>query len=395
VSKTLIAFIGVCLVGGAGADYVNQTFRAGLGLGALSPGAYFETVTGRINEFQAQRAADAARSAMLAVEPRSLLPAPPLGWERRDATKDDQFVLNQGSDDPVENLPPELQQDPTMLALIKAQAEEDARRDARQLWVYQRPGALISVRLITRNGQQDGGGFGMQATALKMVKANIDMMSNESGFGIIKGVPYFEMESFFTQTDSPIRVITARMGEEVSIAAKGMGSDEDFVALLSAIDYDQLNTMLAKPLANIGSGAKDIPLEEQKVLAERAAIANRASVYLEGAMAELSLRRAGLEITRGSAKMSELDHKMAEAKLDDSEKRIRARYDEMMLEANPPATAATTEAATADAVETAAGGIPTVADTADAEQKAAKPVVRKMGDGCQLRGAIKFCTLGD
>lgn len=381
---------------GAGADYANQTFRAGLRLGALSPGAYFETVTGRINEFQAERAAEAARSAMLAVEPRSLLPEPPVGWERRDATKDDQFVLNQGNDDPVDNLPPELQQDPTMLALIKAQAEEDARRDARQLWVYQRPGALISVRLITRNGQQDGGGFGMQAAALKMVKANIDMMSNENGFGIIKGVPYFEMESFLTQTDSPIRIITARMGEEVSIAAKGMGSDEDFVALLSAIDYDQLNTMLAKPLANIGSNAKDIPLEEQKVLAQRAAIANRASVYLEGAMAELSLQRAGLEITRGSAKMSEMDYKMAVIKLDDTEKQIRARYDEMMLEANPPAKAAEAATDVAPVPAQAAAAVPAnQAETADAEQKAAKPAVRKMGDGCQLRGAIKFCTLGD
>jgi hypothetical protein len=57
----LFAFVAVAGVAATAVDYVNQSRRAGLGLGQLSPGDYIATISGRHADTKAPAAADAQR----------------------------------------------------------------------------------------------------------------------------------------------------------------------------------------------------------------------------------------------------------------------------------------------------------------------------------------------
>lgn len=383
MTKTFFAFLVICLIAVAGVDYANQTRHAGQSLGQMSASAYLDTITGRIDEVRQARAAAAERASLLALDPRELLPEAPAGWIRRNLGDDDRKLLGQrDKEDPLGGMPADVRGDAnlmTMLALDPAAAE---RRDNRQVWVYEKPGALVSLRLATSDGSAPGG-FGIQRVAMKMISANISAMTEQSGFGLVKGIPFIEVGEFMgglgEENVAPVRLLTARMGKEVNISAEGIAADEDFVELLSSIDYDRLNGILAVPLANIGSAAKDLPIEEQQLLAKRAEIANRAALFRDGAMAELQLQRAGLEILLAGGKLPADEVKAKQAELDTREAEITQRYDQMMAEAEPPKPEPEEGQAEEDAV---------------APEKSDKPAIRNLGSGCQTKAGTKFCSTG-
>ncbi len=388
MTKLFFAFLVICLIAVAGVDYANQTRQAKLGLGEMSAGTYFSTITGRIDAVRQARAMAAERTALLEMAPRDLLPAPPAGWTRRDLTKEDRKLLGQRDrDDPLGGMPQDVRGDANMMTMLALDPAAMERRNNRQVWVYEKPGAMVLLRLATSNGAEPGG-FGIQAAAMKMVNANIGMMTEKSGFGLVKGIPYIEVGSFLggagEENVAPIRLLTARMGKEVNISAEGIATDEDFHELLLSIDYDRLNRILEAPLADIGSAAKDLPLEEQRVLAERAEISNRAALFREGAMAELQLQRAGLEILLAGGKVPAEEAKAKQAELDTREAEINKRYDAMMAKAEPPKPE--------PVKEEAAEVLPS--EDAAKPAKDNKPSIRDLGTGCQIKAGTKFCSSG-
>ncbi len=279
-----LTFVVLSASGVAFADYTNQTMRMGAKLGDIGPGEYFNTFTARYKGMQDGWQADALAADLRSKDPRELLPAGDDGWTMREWNEDDRARLFPSADAP--DMPPELQavlDENVLFSGLQAAGEREARiKEQAGTRFYQKGDSLIALQLDYQPPRGNDGG--VAGLGMNIIEGNMAAMSGNQGFAVIKGVTYGQSTGLFgvgAQGDGP-RIIKGRMGDEVRITVRARASDEEIYALLSSIDYDTLNTMMVRPLGNVGSAAADIPLDQQRAIAD-AAIADQTQELMDRA----------------------------------------------------------------------------------------------------------------
>lgn len=396
----LVAFTAVTAFAVAGVDYVNESHRAGLPVGRMGAGAYVATITGRVDAGKAAARAGAERAALLAQRTRDHLPAAPDGWVRRDWTEADHARLYQAPGAAPAALPGDI-----------AGLDPAGGVNAHEIWVYERDGALVAVRL-RRAVPQAGGALGFTQTAMTMVMANINAMSDRSGFAVVQGVPFLaDAGTFGDLADAPFRLLEARIGPEVTLSLRASGSDGEILEILNAIDFDLLNRLNETPARGIGSAAPRLTPEEQLAAGPAAGLAMIEREQIEGALAELRMQEAALDLRHRSNKMNGPDYDAAKAELEARRARLVAAAEEVARAATgapprPPADAGAGErdfAALAGHVlgllQQAAGG-GTAGAEAEAEAETAQAPAARAGHGisggnCTTDGGFKRCRAGE
>ncbi len=290
MSKAFLgAFVVIAAAAVAGVDYVNQSKLSGAAPGKFPVGDYVGTISGRFLSQQAELAAAKERSRLRAMAPRDLLPEAPEGWERRDWDAVVEARLDKRYDMQKDDfLPDELKNDPTLKALSGMDKAARARADAREVFVYAKGDELISLRLRRSNPGQMGGISGL---AMQVVHANLNAMSGADGYAMVGGVAFRESSGFMgaEREGKGVRVISGKIGEELTITVRADAGDEAIMALLGSIDYDQINAMLEVPAEGVGNDAPVLDPEASRAMAAAAVKAEDEALRAKGLEAEARL----------------------------------------------------------------------------------------------------------
>jgi hypothetical protein len=297
-----LTFVALSGAGLAFADYTNQSIKIGAKLGDLGVQEYIGTFsaryTGMVDGWEAEALAKDLRSKDM----REHLPASVDGWEMREWNEADRAALFPSTDAP--EVPPEFQavmDENPVLANLQAAGEREARSDEiAETRFYARGDSLVALRLSYRSPQREAGG--MQGLAINIIEGNMAAMSGSEGFAVIKGVAYGRETGLFGVDESAdgTRVFTGRMGAEVRISVRARASDEEIHALLSSIDYDTLNSMMVRPLGDVGTAAADIPLDAQRAVAEAALAEHRQDLMERARDSEAAIIALGEQIGAGA-----------------------------------------------------------------------------------------------
>mgnify|MGYP001344768822 CR=1 FL=1 len=318
------AFVAIAIAAVGAVDYVNQAKTAGSKPGQFGVGDYIATISGRFIEQRQAMADAAARRDLLAQDPRDLLPAAPEGWTRHDWDEASADVFGHRYDMREDDfVPEEMKQDKTMQALAALNKAAGDRKDAAEVYVYEKPGAIIALRLAL---SKDDGGGGIPGAAMKMVANNIEAMSGKDGFAVIRGVAFREELGLFGagSAEGDYRVFSGRIGQTVLISARAKAEDADVIALLDRIDYDRLNKTLKEPVAGIGSAASDLTPEAQRAEAKERIEAESRQQRIDTAEQQLRLQEAALEINHRNGVIDDQHYEEIKAKLARQRTRIEA-----------------------------------------------------------------------
>jgi len=318
------AFVAIAIAAVGAVDYVNQAKTAGSKPGQFGVGDYIATISGRFIEQRQAMADAAARRDLLAQDPRDLLPAAPEGWTRHDWDEASADVFGHRYDMREDDfVPEEMKQDKTMQALAALNKAAGDRKDAAEVYVYEKPGAIIALRLAL---SKDDGGGGIPGAAMKMVANNIEAMSGKDGFAVIRGVAFREELGLFGagSAERDYRVFSGRIGQTVLISARAKAEDADVIALLDRIDYDRLNKTLKEPVAGIGSAASDLTPEAQRAEAKERIEAESRQQRIDTAEQQLRLQEAALEINHRNGVIDDQHYEEIKAKLARQRTRIEA-----------------------------------------------------------------------
>ncbi len=301
-----LTFVALSAGGLAFADYTNQTVRVGATLGDLGFREYLGTFSARYSGMVDGWEAEALAQDMRAKDMREHLPGTLDGWDMREWNETDRAQLFPAVETP--EVPPELQatlDENPIFASLQAAGETDARsEEIAGTRFYQKGDSLIALQLSYRAPQRDAGG--MQGLALNIIEGNMAAMSGNEGFAVVKGVAYRRATGLFgvEETADATRVLTGRIGDEIKITVRAQASDEDIHALLSAIDYDQLNLMMVRPRGDIGSNAADVPLDQQRATADAALAAEQQNLMDRARDSEAAIIAMGDQIAADEAPAS-------------------------------------------------------------------------------------------
>ena len=309
------AFAAIAVVATGGVDYVNQARRAESTIGGFGASAYLASISGRFWDQQAALATEKERNRLRAMEPRDHLPPAPEGWTRAgwdDAAK--AFFGERFDQQKDASIPDAIKNDPTIKAFSAASKAVAEAKDEAEVFVYQKPGAVIAMRLEHLVGAPAG----IQGVAVKAVEHNIEAMSGKTPFAVVKGVFFREELGLFgmaAMEEREYRIITGRIGKRLRISVRAAAEDTDILTLLNLIDYDTLNAMLDAPLPGIGSDAPVIAMENQRAEAERRVADADLQDRIDAREAELETAAAALELTHGRGMVSDEDHALQAAEL--------------------------------------------------------------------------------
>jgi hypothetical protein len=318
------AFVAIAITAVGAVDYINQAKTAGSKPGQFGVGDYIGTISGRFIEQRQAMADAAARRDLLALDSRDFLPEAPEGWTRHDWDEASADVFGHRYDMREDGFVPEAaKQNKTIQAQAELNKVEGDRKDAQEVYVYEKPGAIIALRVVLAKG--DGGG-GIPGVAMKMVANNIEAMSGKDGFAVIRGVTFREELGLFGvgAEERDYRVFSGRIGKTVVISARAKAEDADVIALLDRIDYDRLNKTLEEPVAGIGSEAPDLSPEEQLALAQQRVEADSHQQRIDTAEQQLRLQEAALEINHRNGVIDDQHYEDIKAKLAKQRTRIEA-----------------------------------------------------------------------
>lgn len=310
-----LGFGAVALTAVGAIDYANQASAAGQSPGSFPVSAYFASYGQRIDgvrEARADAAEAKARKARRSAGARPYLPDAPEGWTRRAWAEGDNSAIAQEPRKLVEDDAPQL------LKNMAAKSEDaiEKKRDT-ETWVYQRGSDIVAIRAAykARDGERD------MAGAIKDTIASVGMavQSKPQGWAVIGGVAYALRPADamnpaapnLSMLGTPFVSLAAHLGfhDEIALTVQSNADIDATRALLGAIDYDGLNTLLTYPLANIGSAAPDVAPEHEQELATfllnlRQDLLNRRSAeaqqWLARAMSpENAMQMAMNEVTAG------------------------------------------------------------------------------------------------
>lgn len=294
-----LALIGTLAFGAL--DYVNQAKRAGVSPASFGAGAYFASITGRYGDMKAEQEAVKERRELQAMKSRELLPEPPPGWFRRDWTEADEARLDPQYDMAKDDfIPDDMKNDPTLKALGAMDKSVRQRRDRAEIYVYESGDEIVALRLRRVSGAEPRGMSGM---AMQIVSANMRAMSASDGFAMVGGVAYRDEHgmAWDERDEGDPRVVSGVIGKEIRITARGFASDASFMALLSAIDYDQLSSAMNEPVAGVGNDAPSLDPETSRLLAEAAIRKDDAAMIAAAGRAMERLQNGGQPMSMGDA----------------------------------------------------------------------------------------------
>ncbi|MCR9145734.1 MAG: hypothetical protein NXH74_00885 [Rhodobacteraceae bacterium] len=256
INRYLIGFICVAGVTVAGVDYLNQSQKADLPLGALSWSEYADTVPQRINGARAEASAAAAEKERKAAWRRGgveFLPEAPDGWTRR--------ALMEGDDSAI--MPPDksTSNDGAGQTLLQQMERREnvkkARKRATRSYVYERGSETVFVEVRLQEKPNSNSLTGLVGTMLS--NEDFGGSQNTLGYTTIGGVPFVE-DLFFGGRKFHYRVLEGRIGfgDEVHIRVHANAGSAGTNEILTAIDYDGLNALLPMPMQQVGNDA-DLP----------------------------------------------------------------------------------------------------------------------------------------
>ncbi|MGB7263127.1 MAG: hypothetical protein WBC68_13740 [Albidovulum sp.] len=400
-------FIFVAGVAVCGVDYVNQSRRADPLSGSFGVSEYFSTISGRFGDQQAALAAEKERRSLRAMARRDFLPDAPEGWTRRgwDAAAADRLGrrYDMASDEMV---PDEIKENPTLKAAVALDRAVSSERDENEVYVYEKDGAIIALRVTLLPPKGAGGISGM---AMQIVGTNIEAMSGKSGFAIVKGVTYREELGLFGAgaEERSHRVFTGMIGDRIRVSARAEAEDADIFTLLNGVDYDRLNQMLDVSVAGIGGDAEIIPPELQRQEADRR-VQNTADQQRRDAVeADYRMKMAALDFGHRMGSIDDENYARGKAALDEMHTRldqiaaVTAQSDGIQIAApGTPDTAAPSSAGGfLAALFSRFGGGNTPEDVATtASQADTRSTVRvnSFGQGtCSQTGLGKRCKIGE
>ncbi|MCV2871780.1 hypothetical protein OEZ71_05680 [Defluviimonas sp. WL0050] len=414
MSKVFLgAFVALAVIAVGAVDYVNQARRAESTPGAFGATDYLKTISDRFGDHQAALAAETERNRLRGMDPRDHLPEAPEGWTRTDWDAGAEALFGGRYDLQKDDFAPdELKNDPVLKALSSAGKAMVDAQDASEVYVYQKPGAVIAMRL-TRLAPEPGGFSGM---AMQMAANNIEAMSGKNGYAIVKGVTYREELGLFgaQAMERDHKVITGQIGKELRVSVRSLAEDGDVLTLLNLIDYDRLNAMLTEPLPGIGSDAPVIAEEDQKAEAQRRVAEASRQQRIRARAADIDLQMAALEINRRHGRLDDEQYETAKARLEAASQALldeaaapQVVVEEKKAEVEPEAPQeiqqAAAKAPAAEAPATGGGGIMSMlsglfgggASKAEAAPQAEVKVNRGTFGNCSELGSAKRCTIGD
>ncbi len=266
-----VGFVFILAIVGLGLDYHQQTLKSDLELGELSASAYVDTITGRFSDAQEAKVAKTAereRKSRVRSGARPYLPEAPEGWTRREWAAGDNSSITTPKRE-LEDFEKEALESSTLLKNMAAASEKRAQEERNeQTWVYERGNEVVSVRV--RYSEMPKGNT-ITANAMTMVIGNLNAMAIPEGWGVIQGVPYGTYHSMLSTEPKNYRSLDAAIGfgTEVKLDVRTNTTDAATREILTQIDYDGLNSLLPKPLAHVGSGAREVPLALQADLARK------------------------------------------------------------------------------------------------------------------------------
>lgn len=394
-------FVVIAAVAVGGVDYVNQARRAGSAPAAFGMSSYLHTITGRFGDQQAALAAERTRNALLSEAPRSFLPEPPEGWTRSDWDPEGEALFGKRYDMADDDFVPEsMKSDPTLKALNALDKVQSAEKDASEVYLYQKSGGAVALR-IARLPKPGSGGIA--GGIMGMVGANIEAMSGKDGFAVVRGVTYREEFGIMGTgaEDRRFRVFTATLGDRIRISARAIAEDPDVIALLDGIDYDRLNLMLEAPLEGIGSAATEMTAAQSQAFASENVAAAAADQRLRAVEQEIRMQETALEVVRRTSKMSDEDYQRAKAKLAERRAALAGMsgQTEALTQVATATEAAGSPASPGGGLLGMLGGLfggGAATPEGDAAVSAA-PVVSSGGFGgnCKVTSGVKRCSFGD
>ncbi len=320
----VVGFAAILAVVGFGVDYHQQSQKAKLPMGEMGASAYLDTISTRydgVKAAKAEKTADIARRKRQKQGARVYLAEAPQGWTRRALSEGDNSALEapeQGLQDFQQEM---IHASPVMQNKIMRDRSSYDRKLEAQTWVYEKDGQLVSVRAYL---QKEIKGNSISANGMRMVSANMNIMNTRRGWGVVKGVAFAESVSFDPDKKMPFKSLTANLGfgDEVILTVKSNAPDDVTRQVLADIDYDGLNSLLARPLGYVGENAPEIPAHREQEIAQQMLdlrnellrrAGNAAEEWLmsgsqEDAMA-LALREVGLNVP---GTLDEQDEALAE-----------------------------------------------------------------------------------
>lgn len=260
----VLGIVGTLAV--VGVDYHMQAKTAGVPMSALGVSGYIESFSTRM---AASREQEGAADAVAAVEARQAagarqyLPQSIEGWSRRAWSDGDNSLISTPKR-VLSEAEQKMVEDMAKLGGLVARTENLAEQEREaETWVYERGDEIVAVRVGYQPAPKKGGFYGNMATMLTSDGSHAAL----DGWAVIQGVAFGEHAPIEPRS---YRVFKARIGpsDQVRLSVHADASDEAVRAVLAKIDYDGLNGLLETPLAHVGSGSADIPLEQQAEVAE-------------------------------------------------------------------------------------------------------------------------------
>ncbi|MFN3208680.1 MAG: hypothetical protein ACE369_06710 [Roseovarius sp.] len=250
--------IGFVLAAGtilAGVDYYDQSGKAGLSLGQMTPGAYFQSIPNRLSSAKEEKMAgleERERKSRWRQGGQAFLPEAPEGWTRR--------ALLEGDDTAI--LPREAMLDGAMSTSAgKGFLEQMEARDhvkqlkerAERSWIYQRgtETVFVEVKLVER--PKSDSIYGVVASV--MDGAMLNVFQQNAGYGVTGGIALTEKLGHDGSRPYHFRYLEGAIGfgNEVHLQVHANASREATQEILSRIDYDGLNSLLPRPEPGVGN----------------------------------------------------------------------------------------------------------------------------------------------
>ena len=292
--------LSVCL----GADYYNQSNRAGASPAEFGAAEYFGSVEDRYHEY----VNDQRRDKLPLV---SFLPEPTGNWIREPWSRKLETILKgDGTGRALRALMVEEveKEDAGIANLFRVDLMAGFSRKSRTSVYYYRGTEIIEVT-IRKHGS--GGLNAGQAAAMEIAMKNMAAMSDREVFARIRGVPYIQSSGMGFMGEAPgddwtrLRSIKGEFGN-VRISVRAKARTASIKGVLSRIDYDGIIAALQQDVEGVGNqvvnslpqikGREYKSIEMQRIEAERAVEAESA---WDRFLAFLGFSTAKPEPTRG------------------------------------------------------------------------------------------------
>lgn len=245
--KQLAGFAAVCGLVFLGVDYEQQSRRAGLGFAELGVSGYAATINDRYLGFKADRHAaelEQDRRSRWKQGGKPYLPEAPAGMERFSLPdRPDMFIAEMAEPEDGADPLAELDQ-----ALDGARQQNWANDLHPHSWGYSKDGEVVVVSIRLRGKLNTNSLQGMAASSMS------GMTLPEDPYAVIGGVA-FGSDGGFRRDSRKLRDFKGivGLGERATIRVWADASDQTIRAVLSAIDYDGLNSLLLQPVPTVGN----------------------------------------------------------------------------------------------------------------------------------------------